>query len=199
MPRVTKDPEARRNEIMEAALELFLERGAEGTAVTDIVRSVGVAQGTFYYHFDSKDSLLDALAERLAEPVSAVVASRLGDASTPVPERARNTVAALLDLIEASRTHLAGLVRPGNEGLHDRVGNALRAHLAPAFTELVREGNADGSLAVAPAAETVELLLATVFHLTRAQAHGEDPERVARLRTAAEQLFARGLALPDEH
>lgn len=199
MPRVTKDPETRRNEIMEAALELFLDRGAEGTAVTDIVRSVGVAQGTFYYHFPSKDALLDTLAERIAEPVGAVVAAGIGDPHETVPARMRQTLTALLDLIEASRTHLAGLVRPGNEGLHDRVGGALRGHLAPAFTALVREGNADGSLAVEPAAETVELLLATVFHLTRAQAHGEDPRRVARLRAAAEQLFARALALPDEH
>ncbi len=197
MPRVTKDPEERRKELMEAAMVLFMAQGAEGTAVADIVRRVGVAQGTFYYHFPSKDALLDAIAEQLAAPVGDAVAAQASDKSVPVSRRLRNTLAAVLDLLEIGRPQLSGLVKPGNEGLHDRVGARLRAHLEPTFARLVAEGNAAGSLSVEPAEETVELLLATVFHLTRAHAHGDDPERMARLRTAAEHLFARGLVLPD--
>jgi AcrR family transcriptional regulator len=149
------------------------------------------------FHFPSKDALLDALAERLAAPVGEAVEAQVSDPSIPVPRRLQNTLSAVLDLIEIGRPHLTGLVKPGNEGLHYRVGNALRAHLQPTFSSLVAEGNADGTLAVDPAAETVELLLSTVFHLIRAHAHGEDPDRVARMRIAAEQLFARGLVLPD--
>ncbi len=197
MPRVTKDRDVRRQEILEAAMVLFMAQGAEGTSVTDIVKRVGVAQGTFYYHFPSKDTLLDALAERLAAPVGEAVTASASDPDIPVPQRLRDTLSAVLDLIELGRPHLNGLVKPGNEGLHDRVGTALRAHLEPTFAGLVAEGNGDGSLSVEPANETVELLLATVFHLTRAHAHGDDPERVARLRTAAERLFARGLVLPQ--
>ena len=197
MPRVTKDRDERRLELLEAAMVLFMAQGAEGTAVTDIVKRVGVAQGTFYYHFPSKDALLDALAERLAAPVGEAVQTAAGDPSVPVPRRLRDTLSAVLDLIEIGRPHLAGLVKPGNEGLHDRVGGALRAHLEPTFARLVAEGNGDGSLSVHPAEETVELLLATLFHLVRAHAHGDDPTRVARLRTAAERLFARGLALSE--
>jgi AcrR family transcriptional regulator len=49
--RVTKDPEIRRKELMDAAEKLFLEHGYEETAVSDIVKKTGVAQGTFYYYF----------------------------------------------------------------------------------------------------------------------------------------------------
>ena len=48
MTCTVKDPETRRSELINAAEELFLANGYEETAVSDIVRKIGVAQGTFY-------------------------------------------------------------------------------------------------------------------------------------------------------
>jgi AcrR family transcriptional regulator len=47
MTCTVKDPETRRGELIDAAEELFLASGYEDTAVSDIVRKIGVAQGTF--------------------------------------------------------------------------------------------------------------------------------------------------------
>ena len=47
MVRITKDPQVRMTEILDAAEELFYVRGYHETAVSDIVKSIGVAQGTF--------------------------------------------------------------------------------------------------------------------------------------------------------
>jgi len=193
--RTAKDPEKRRQELMEAALELFLEQGTERTAVSHIVKRVGVAQGTFYYHFDSKDDLVDAVARQVASPLGELIGGIVEDDSQPVPARLRTAISTLLDVIAASQAHLEGLIRPGNERLHQLVADAMRARLHPLFTSLVEEGNADGSLAVEPAAETVELVLAAVTHLTRTQAHGESGERMARLRTAVTQLASRTLGI----
>ncbi|GIO30333.1 MULTISPECIES: TetR/AcrR family transcriptional regulator [Paenibacillus] len=55
MPRITKNPKERRNEILNAAMELFNTKGFEQTSVSDIVKKIGVAQGTFYYYFQSKE------------------------------------------------------------------------------------------------------------------------------------------------
>lgn len=63
--RKHKQPEERRNEIVEAAAALFLSKGYEKTAVSDIVGRVGVAQGLFYYYFKSKAEVLDAVVERI--------------------------------------------------------------------------------------------------------------------------------------
>ncbi len=59
MTRVSQKPEERRQEILEAALSLFLEKGYNQTSVSAIVKKVGVAQGTFYYHFPNKNKLLE--------------------------------------------------------------------------------------------------------------------------------------------
>jgi AcrR family transcriptional regulator len=60
----TKPPEIRRNELMDAAERLFLEKGVGATSVDEIVAAAEVAKGTFYVHFPSKEHLLAALQQR---------------------------------------------------------------------------------------------------------------------------------------
>ena len=43
--RVTKEPEVRKQEILDTALKLFGENGYEKTSITDIAKAIGVAQG----------------------------------------------------------------------------------------------------------------------------------------------------------
>lgn len=64
MARITKNPEERKTEIMDAAEKLFFEKGFDRTSVSEIVRTVGIAQGTFYYYFKAKDDILGAIIER---------------------------------------------------------------------------------------------------------------------------------------
>ena len=57
-----------RERILAASLELFLERGFDGTTISDIERAVGLAAGTgsFYRHFRSKDDVFVAAIQRSA-------------------------------------------------------------------------------------------------------------------------------------
>ncbi|MET9068929.1 TetR/AcrR family transcriptional regulator [Streptosporangium sandarakinum] len=58
---------ATREQIVEAADRLFYQRGYEHTSFADIAAAVGLSRGNFYYHFKSKDAILDAVIEaRLA-------------------------------------------------------------------------------------------------------------------------------------
>lgn len=54
----------KREDILDAALALFAERGFHGTAMPDIARAAGIAAGTFYRHFTSKDALVNELYRR---------------------------------------------------------------------------------------------------------------------------------------
>ncbi|NNE24012.1 MAG: TetR/AcrR family transcriptional regulator [Rhizobiales bacterium] len=57
-----------RNNIVEAAGELFYRQGFEHTSFSDIADAVHISRGNFYYHFKSKDDILDAVInERLAD------------------------------------------------------------------------------------------------------------------------------------
>lgn len=49
---------------MDIAEQLFLENGYEETMVSDIVKKAGIAQGTFYYYFKSKEAVLDEITDK---------------------------------------------------------------------------------------------------------------------------------------
>ena len=65
--RIAPPPEDRRAGLLEAATRVLSERGIERTTVADITSEAGVAKGTFYLYFDSKEEILDALQRNLSE------------------------------------------------------------------------------------------------------------------------------------
>lgn len=69
MNRITKDPQVRMAEILDTAETLFYAKGYHETAISDIVKAIGVAQGTFYYYFKSKEEILEALISRRMQQV----------------------------------------------------------------------------------------------------------------------------------
>lgn len=59
---------ATRDHIVEAADQLFYRQGYEHTSFSDIADAVHISRGNFYYHFKSKDAILDAVIDvRLAD------------------------------------------------------------------------------------------------------------------------------------
>ncbi|WP_145051773.1 TetR/AcrR family transcriptional regulator [Paenibacillus xylanexedens] len=65
--------EDRRNQIIRIALERFATQGYHQTKISDIVREAGVAQGTFYWHFKSKEAIASEIVltgrEKLLEAI----------------------------------------------------------------------------------------------------------------------------------
>src|SRR5579884_936423 len=57
--------------ILAAALELFVERGFHGTSVPSVAERAGVAAGTIYHYFDSKEALVNALYKRWKQEIAA--------------------------------------------------------------------------------------------------------------------------------
>jgi AcrR family transcriptional regulator len=58
-------PDARREQLLDAALSCFVERGYHGTHVAHVIARAGVARGTFYLYFDSKHEVFSALVDRM--------------------------------------------------------------------------------------------------------------------------------------
>ena len=52
-----------KRKIFETALKLFAEKGYDATSVEEITSVVGVAKGTLYYHFSSKEEIFNFLIE----------------------------------------------------------------------------------------------------------------------------------------
>ena len=63
--RVVKTSEERKNEILDVAEQLFAEKGFDNASTNDIINKIGIARGTLYHHFSSKEEILDAIVERM--------------------------------------------------------------------------------------------------------------------------------------
>jgi AcrR family transcriptional regulator len=87
MPRIVKAPDERRTELIATAQHLFYSKGYERTSVSDIVKAVGVAQGTFYYYFDSKTAVLEAMVAELIAQAQAILQEIVADETlTAIPK-----------------------------------------------------------------------------------------------------------------
>lgn len=145
----TVDRAARRAELVSAAAGAFAARGVNATSVADIVRAAGVAQGTFYLYFDSKDDVILAVVEDVAEQILAGFADAMQAPGTP-EQRLRTLVTGFADRSQdESLADVAAFIhRPENGSLHDRFAENFLPRLLPMAEDLIRAGVADGSFDV---------------------------------------------------
>ena len=80
-----------RDQIVEAADQLFYRQGFEYTSFADIAAAVQISRGNFYHHFKSKDEILDAVIELRLENTRKMLAQWEREAATPA-ERIRSYI-----------------------------------------------------------------------------------------------------------
>ena len=62
--------EARPDEVLDAALELFTQKGFSATRVDDIAAKAGISKGAVYLYFPSKEAILEGLVRRAVLPIA---------------------------------------------------------------------------------------------------------------------------------
>lgn len=99
LPRAaTRKAETTRNEILVAAAHLFAEKGYGECNLRELADRVGMKAGSFYYHFKSKEEILDELLVASVDLVSAAVQKAMRDQGPDAPYLAR--------LVAAMRAHI---------------------------------------------------------------------------------------------
>ena len=69
-PKFRRRAEARKDEVLDAALELFTKNGFAATRVEDIATKAGISKGTVYLYFDSKEAVMAGLIDRALSPMA---------------------------------------------------------------------------------------------------------------------------------
>lgn len=76
-PKFRRRAEARPDEVLDAALALFVEKGFAATKVEDVATRAGLSKGAVYLYFASKDALLEAIVRRAIAPIATVTFEQL--------------------------------------------------------------------------------------------------------------------------
>ncbi|MBL5824985.1 TetR/AcrR family transcriptional regulator [Serratia sp. T13T92] len=179
MVRTVKTPEVRRAEILQAASELFQEIGYESTSVDSIVRSAGIAKGTFYYYFKSKDEVLAALAQQLCAEMVARSQIIADDPQLGAIEKFCAIIAAQNQTVEAGQALVEDLHRPENRALHERSNIETVLAFGPILAAVVEQGNQEGVFQVDDPLSTVQFILAGSLFLFGHQMFSWTPEEQA--------------------
>lgn len=197
MVRVSKEPEKRRQELVDAAERLFLTRGYEQTAVSDIVKEVSVAQGTFYYHFRSKAEILEEVVKKsifsLAEKLRLAAESEDLDAVTKLD----GFFDTLVKFGRPNNELIALMHDEGNLMLHHKLAKTTISLVVPLLSKIIRDGVEEGVFRVAHSEETAKLLLLAVGELFHDPRVISDAEHVQRARVTTEQTVERLLGLTE--
>ncbi len=142
--RIVKPAEERKNEILDTAAQLFAEKGFDNASTNDIINKIGIARGTLYHHFGSKEEILDALVERMTRESIARARAVIADRSRPVMERLTGAVIALDPDEGAGPEVFEQIHKPQNALLHQKMQERLISGVVPLISELIREGNEEG-------------------------------------------------------
>ena len=105
-----EDKSKRRGEIMAAAKNVFARNGFHATTIAHIAKEAGLAYGSVYWYFDSKDELFHALMSAEGDALRAHIAATLaasGERPDKNGESLRVTVQAVLEFFEADKAVIA--------------------------------------------------------------------------------------------
>lgn len=134
--------EVRRQDLVNAALAVFSAKGVAATSVDDIVRAAGVAKGTFYLYFTTKDDAVTAVAEQMVEAVATRIEADLTTVDRSPVERLVAMGGAMRQV--GGKPHERELIktfhRPENRAIHDRMSERAFARLAPRIAEIIADG-----------------------------------------------------------
>lgn len=157
--RVVKEAAIRKNEILDAAERLFVIKGFDRTSTNDILVEVGIARGTLYYHFKSKEEILNAMIERITEGLMEKAAGIARQKELPVLQRLTGMMLALNVDNELGREIMEQVHKPQNALMHQKMQEGLLAGITPLITDLIEEGTAQGICQTDYPAEAAEMLL----------------------------------------
>src|SRR6185437_5226216 len=77
-PKFRRRAEARPDEVLDAALDLFIEKGFAAARVEDIAKRAGLSKGAVYLYFPSKEAIMEGLVRRAVVPITETAAVALG-------------------------------------------------------------------------------------------------------------------------
>ncbi len=187
--RAARRREQRRGEILAAAKQVFAERGFHRASINDIIEAAGIARGTFYLYFSSKNAVFESILDDAIEGLSARISRvEVGDGARPPGEQLHDNVTRVMGFVLNDRALIQLVLNhglaPDSElyqrvhGFNHRVEALIKASLTYGISAgLVRDCDTD-------------LVAAALFGAIRGIAgHLIDADQPADVAKVAEELI----------
>ncbi|WP_428897232.1 TetR/AcrR family transcriptional regulator [Parelusimicrobium proximum] len=189
--RIIKKHDDRKNEIMNAAENLFNSKGYGATTINDILRATGIAKGTLYHYFQSKEQVMHDLIMRYVNRNADAVREIVSDTNMSAVEKLR-----IMNTSEYTDTHkqheMTRIQKVDNAEMHLKILLEAVQTFTPLLTQVIEQGVKEGSFKTDYPYDSAELLMilyqfifdGEIFYLTlkekvaKAKAHAHFMECV---------------------
>ncbi len=191
-----EDKSQRRDEILAAAKEVFARKGFHNTTIADIAKEAGLAYGSVYWYFDSKNDLFHALMAVEEQTLRAHVTAAVG-ASTHSDGEApfRTAVQATLEFFEADKATVKLLFRDAYA-----LGDRFEKHLGGIYERFIDDieifvvaAQQRGQVVVAPPRMVAYTLAALIGQLAHRRLSTDDGVNAAEVADFVVSLVLNGL------
>jgi len=193
--RIVKKPENRRNEIIQAAQRLFITQDYDKTSMQDIINDLGIAKGTIYHYFSSKEALLQAVIEDIVNNTIEQMNDVLQTSGTALEKIQR-----LVQLGNVQHSHekiIDSLHRDEYDSMHTRLLVAMLLRQAPLYAQLIEQGCKEGVFATKYPLQAAEFILFAVQFLTDKGIHAWSQEEITQRMQAFPQFVEQILQAPE--
>jgi AcrR family transcriptional regulator len=165
MVRIVKKAEERRSEILKTARHLFQTKEYDKTTMQDVMDHLGIAKGTIYHYFKSKEELLEAVIKNIVDETIEQMQLAISEINGNALEKIRVLIGTG-NIAKNNNEVLDHLHQPGNAGMHTRLLAVALIKQAPLYGELIRQGCEEGIFHTDAPLECAEFLLSAIQFLT---------------------------------
>ncbi|WP_405285812.1 TetR/AcrR family transcriptional regulator [Methanobrevibacter sp.] len=152
-----KKGEKRKKELLKIAYDMFLAQGYENTSVDEIIEMAQIAKGTYYYHFQSKEQMLEEVIDMMIDS-EAKMAEQIITMDIPVPQKIVMMITSMKPT-EAEQPIKNALFQPENVLMHHKVRKKLITIITPLLSEVIKDGVNEGIFECDNITERVKMLL----------------------------------------
>lgn len=193
MARSTKKIEERRLEIIKTAEKLFKENGYSKTPVEAIIKEMGVAKGTYYYYFKSKEDVLEAIAEHQLSRIVQMAQQIADDPSMDALAKMRLLLSDSHIGDEEIDEIVEHLHLPANRELHEVTNIQSVLKLTPILAKIVEQGNRENVFKAKHPFETMQFLLTGGQFLLDGGLFDFSEQEIMKRRLAMQEIIEKAL------
>lgn len=156
----------RRDAFLDAATRLIQTRGYEQMSIQAVLDEVDASRGAFYHYFDSKQALLDAVVDRMADGALASLEPLLSDPDLPALRKLQGIFLGLARFKAERKDLVLALIgvwlSDDNAIVREKYRRDVVTRLGPPLAAIVRQGQAEGTFTSSSADETARVLISLI-------------------------------------
>ena len=196
--RITKEYDERKREILDTAEKLFHVKGYDACTVNDILQAIGIAKGTFYHYFTSKEEVLDSIVLRHTEIIVGRAHAILADDTIGPQEKLMRSFMAMKIAEPQEDKMLQDMHKPENVLLHQKSLKQIVMAMAPVLVKIIEEGVAKGYWTCRYPLQYMQIFRASSLSLTDEGVFALDAEAQMMVMAALISLLEKMVQAPED-